>query len=231
MKEEWRTIKETDGKYSVSNLGNVKRNEHYTIVSPSSTAFYGERKLKPYKTAEGYLVVRLQTNDKPVTRKIHRLVAEAFINNPNNLPCVNHLDENRSNNTITNLEWCTVIDNNNHGTRKEKLSKISGIKVAQYDLTGKLIKIWDSLSQASQSFGTKTTSNIGRVCKGKPGRKTYRGYIWKYVDAKVIGDMELKNQMLSNKQMLIDTVLNSFSNEELEEIMKNIELKLSKSKK
>lgn len=231
MKEEWRTIKETDGKYSVSNLGNVKRNEHYTIVSPSSTAFYGERKLKPYKTAEGYLVVRLQTNDKPVTRKIHRLVAEAFIDNPNNLPCVNHLDENRSNNTITNLEWCTVIDNNNHGTRKEKLSKISGIKVAQYDLTGKLIKIWDSLSQASQSFGTKTTSNIGRVCKGKPGRKTYRGYIWKYVDAKVIGDIELKNQMLSNKQMLIDTVLNSFSNEELEEIMKNIELKLSKSKK
>lgn len=231
MKEEWRTIKETDGKYSVSNLGNVKRNEHYTIVSPSSTAFYGERKLKPYKTAEGYLVVRLQTSDKSVTRKIHRLVAEAFIDNPNNLPCVNHLDENRSNNIITNLAWCTIIDNNNHGTRKEKLSKTSGIKVAQYDLTGKLIKIWDSLSQAAQSFGTKTTSNISRVCKGKPGRKTYRGYIWKYVDTKVIGDTELKNQMMSNKQMLIDTVLNSFSNEELEEIMKNIELKLSKSKK
>lgn len=231
MKEEWRTIEETNGKYSVSNLGNVKRNEHYTIVSPTSTAFYKEKELKSYKTVEGYLVVKLQTNGKAITRKIHRLVAEAFIPNPNNYPCVNHIDEIRDNNVVTNLEWCTIAQNNNHGTRKERLRKSSGIKVAQYDLAGNLIKIWDSVSQASQSFGTKTTSNIRRVCRGVPGRNTYRGYIWKYVDTKVIGDYNLKNQMLSNKQLLIDTVLNSFSDEELKEIMKNIELKLSKSKK
>ena len=222
MKEEWRTIKETDGKYSVSNLGNVKRNEHYTIVSPTFTAFYKERKVNPYKTAEGYLVVRLQTGSKSITRKIHRLVAEAFIDNPNGFPCVNHLDEDRSNNIVTNLEWCTVKHNNNYGTRKEKLQKISGIKVAQYDLSGKLIKVWDSITQAAQSFGTKTTSNIGRVCKGKPGRKTYKGYIWKYVDSKVIGDVSLKDQMLTNKSMLVDVVLNTFS---------DVELKISKSKK
>jgi hypothetical protein len=69
------------------------------------------------------------------------------------------------------------------------------------------------------------------VCKGEPGRNTYKGYVWKYVDSKVIGDADLKSQMLSNKQMLIDTLLNSFSDEELKEIMKTIELKLSKSKK
>jgi hypothetical protein len=69
------------------------------------------------------------------------------------------------------------------------------------------------------------------VCKGEPGRLSYRGYIWRYVDNKVIGDSSLKDQMMLNKQMLIDTVLNSFSDEELKEIMKNIELKLSKSKK
>ena len=238
MKEEWRTIEETNGKYSVSNLGNVKRNEHYTIVSPTSThmngakLFYKERKLNPYLNKEGYRIVRLQLEEGNArTVSVHRLVAENFIPNPNNYPQINHIDENRTNNCISNLEWCTAVHNANHGTRKEKLRKISGIRVAQYDLQGNLIKIWDSISQASQSFGAKTTSCIRRVCKGESGRLSYRGYIWRYVDNKVIGDSNLKEQMLSNKQMLIDTVLNSFSNEELKEIMKNIELKLSKSKK
>lgn len=238
MKEEWRTIEWTNGKYSVSNLGNVKRNEHYTIVRPNSShtngarVHYCEKPVKGHVNKEGYRVVYLQISENNrKTVKIHRLVAEAFIPNPNKLPCVNHIDEVRDNNIVSNLEWCTVEQNNNHGTRKEKLRKTSGIKVAQYDLAGNLIKIWDSISQASQSFGTKTTSNIRRVCKGEQGRNTYRGYVWRYVDSKVIGDADLKSQMLNNKQMLIDILLNSFSDEELKEIMKNIELKLSKSKK
>lgn len=238
MKEEWRTIKNTDGKYSVSNLGNVKRNEHYTIVSPTSThtngtkLFYKERKLNPHLNKDGYRIVKLHLEEGNVrTVSVHRLVAENFIPNQNNYPQINHIDENRINNNVDNLEWCTATHNANHGTRKEKLRKISGIRVAQYDLQGNLIKIWDSISQASQSFGAKTTSCIRRVCKGEPGRLSYRGYTWRYVDNKVIGDSNLKEQMLSNKQLLIDTVLNSFSDEELEEIMKNIELKLSKSKK
>ena len=157
-------------------------------------------------------------------KKVHRLVAEAFIPNPNNLPQVNHKDENRLNNSVQNLEWCSAKHNANYGTRKDKLRKASGIQVAQYDLKGNLIRIWDSISQASKSFGTDTTSGIRRVCKQEPGRNTYKGFIWKYVDRKVIGDCSLKKQMLDNKTILVDIILNTFSLEEqkdLIEVLKN----------
>jgi hypothetical protein len=182
--EIWKTINGTNGKYSVSNLGNVCRNEHYTrVTTNNTTAFYKERLLKGYKNKEGYIVYNLQlSNGNVMVKKGHRLVAEAFIPNPDNLPCVNHKDENRSNNRVDNLEWCTVDYNNKYGTRNEKLKKVSGIRVAQYTLDGKLIKIWNSISEASRSFGCKTTVTIGRVCKGVCGRKTYKGYVWRYVD-------------------------------------------------
>lgn len=226
MKEEWRTIKGTNNKYSVSNLGNVKRNEHYTIVKPTknkpylSKIFYKERLLKPYIDKLGYAVVKL-TIDTGVnkTMKIHRLVAQAFIPNPNNLLQINHKDENRSNNVVDNLEWCDAQYNSNYGTRKDKLRKSSGIRVAQYDLQGNLIKVWDSLSQAAQFFGAKTTSCIRRVCKQLPGRNTYKGYIWRYVDKKVIGDCQLREQLLRNKQMLIDLVLSTLTKEEIQSLL------------
>jgi hypothetical protein len=86
--------------------------------------------------------------------------------------------------------------------------------VAQYDLSGNLIKIWDSMSQASKSFGAKTTACIRRVCKNEPGRLTYRGFVWRYVDQKVIGDCALKEQLLNNKAMLIDIIINTLSHAE-----------------
>ena len=156
MEEIWKTIKDTNEKYSVSNLGRVRRNEHYTEVKPNNkypngfTYHYNERLLKGYKDSLGYIVYSLQISNKNVLiKKGHRLVAETFIPNPDNLPCVNHKDENPSNNKLDNLEWCTVEYNNNYGTRKEKLRKTSGIRVAQYTTDGKLIKIWNSLSEAS----------------------------------------------------------------------------------
>lgn len=231
MKEEWRTINGTDGKYSVSNLGNVRRNEHYTIVRPTSQhpngakMFYKEKEVKGYINVDNYKVVYLCTYaGKRMIKKVHRLVAEAFIPNPNNLPQVNHKDEDSLNNSIDNLEWCDAKYNANHGTRNDRLRKQSGIKVAQYDTSGNLIKVWDSLSQAAQSFGCSTTSAIRKVCKKCKGRNTYKGYIWKYVDTKVIGDVSLKEQMLTNKTELINMVLNTFSLDEkknLIELLKN----------
>lgn len=233
MKEEWRTIKGTDDKYSVSNLGNVKRNEHYTIVSPTSQhpngakMFYEEKEVKGYIDKEGYRIVYLQASDKKLTKKVHRLVAEAFIPNPNNLSQVNHKDENRLNNSVQNLEWCDAKYNANHGTRKDKLRKISGIRVAQYDLSGNLIKIWDSISQASQYFGTKTTTSIRRVCKKEPGRNTYKGFIWRYVDKKVIGDSSLKEQVLNNKDILLYLIINTLTIEEQILLIKTLQNKIN----
>nr|DAW18126.1 MAG TPA: NUMOD4 motif protein [Caudoviricetes sp.] len=91
MKEEWRTIKDTNEKYSVSNLGNVKRNEHYTIVRPTSQhpkgakLFYKEKIVNYYICKEGYKIVSLTVDrNTRLVKKVHRLVAEAFIPNPNN---------------------------------------------------------------------------------------------------------------------------------------------------
>lgn len=221
MKEFWKTIKDTNEKYSVSNLGRVRRNEHYTKVKPNdSVVYYKERLLKGYLDQEGYVVYCIQTtNGKAATKKAHRLVAEAFIPNPDNLPCVNHKDENRSNNCVENLEWCTIKYNNNYGARKEKLRKTSGIRVAQYTTDGKLIKIWNSMQEASESFGCKTTASIRRVCKGVKGRNTYRGFIWKYIDQKVIGDNQLKEQVLEDKDFLTQLIMKTFSKEELQLII------------
>lgn len=233
MKEEWRTIKGTNDKYSVSNLGSVKRNEHYTIVSPTSQhpngtkMFYREKGVKGYINKEGYKIVYLQASDKKIVKKVHRLVAEAFIPNPNNLSQVNHKDEDRLNNSVQNLEWCDAKYNANHGTRKDKLRKISGIRVAQYDLSGNLIKIWDSISQASQYFGAKTTACIRRVCKKEPGRNTYKGFVWRYVDKKVIGDSSLREQVLNNKNILLDLIINTLTIEEQILLIKTLQNKIN----
>lgn len=217
--EIWKTIKETDGKYSVSNFGNVRRNEHYTKVGPNKNHYF-ERILKQYITKDGYCVVRLQSSSgKALTRPVHRLVAIEFLENKNNFSQVNHKDENKQNNNVSNLEWCDEQYNANYGSRKERLRKHSGIRVAQYSPQGELVKIWDSISQASSNFGAKTTCCIRRVCKGE--RNTYRGFVWKYVDKKVIGDDLLKNQMYQNKQQLIKIIMNTFSKEELMEIINN----------
>lgn len=230
--EEWKIINGTDNKYSVSNLGNVKRNEHYTIVSPTSQhpngakVFYKDRLLKGYIDQAGYKVINIKVNGLNKGMKVHRLVAEYFISNPNKLPLINHIDENKLNNKYTNLEWCDYKHNANHGTRNERLRKASGIRIAQYTLDGKLIKIWDSISQASAHFGCKTTANIRRVCKGLPGRKTYKGYLWKYIDKKVIGDSYLKEQMLKNKEELLQFIFNTFSKEEKIELFNKLKEEL-----
>ena len=116
MKEEWRKIKDIEGcefftSYSVSNLGKVKNNLTSRVL---------KLRLDDY----GYLLVNLHdTFHKQKTFKIHRLVALAFIPNPNSLPQVNHKDEDKTNNCVENLEWCTAKYNSNYGTKLSKQSK------------------------------------------------------------------------------------------------------------
>ena len=115
MKEIWKDIEGYEGRYQVSNFGNVKSlNYKHT----------GEEKImQSCKDKIGYLHIKLFMNGKPKMYKVHRLVAQAFIPNSNNYPQVNHKDENKINNNVNNLEWCTAKYNSNFGTRKERLRK------------------------------------------------------------------------------------------------------------
>lgn len=114
MQEVWKEIEGTNGMYQVSNLGNVKS---FTRIKKGGL-------LKPGRYSNGYLFVHFSKDtDKKGERHsylIHRLVAQAFLPNPDGLPQVNHKDENKTNNRVDNLEWCTHLYNQNYGTKKSK---------------------------------------------------------------------------------------------------------------
>jgi len=180
QKEEiWKDIKGFEGLYQVSNLGRVKSLERETIRKDGSKLPIKERILKPQKGL-GYLRVALcKGSGKGKLFFVHRLVCEAFHENTENKPCVNHIDENKINNVASNLEWCTYKENLNHGTRNAKAAKALGKAVGQYTRDGKLIKIWQSTHEVERQLGFSNKS-ISRAARGE--RKTAYGYVWKYVD-------------------------------------------------
>lgn len=114
MIEEWKEIIQYKNQYEISNLGRVKMLSYKT----SDGRKLKEKIRKTYKNNSGYLMITIKNKHY----LIHRLVAEAFIPNPNNLPQINHKDENKENNRVDNLEWCTTKYNNNYGTKPYKTS-------------------------------------------------------------------------------------------------------------
>ena len=162
MDEIWKDKKDYEGHYQVSNWGRVK-----------SIKFGKERILKQSKDKKtGYLHVVLCKENILKSYLVHRLVAEVFIDNPNNYKEVNHKDENKTNNVVSNLEWCDRKYNINYGTINERLSK----PVLQYDLEGNFIKEWKSTMECGRNGYDQ--SHVADCCRGE--RKTHRGFIWKY---------------------------------------------------
>ena len=164
--EIWKPVVGYEGLYEISNMGRVK-----------SIKFNKEKILFLQKDKDGYLRSGLRKMGKLKKYFVHRLVAEAFIPNPNNLPIVNHKDENKQNNCVENLEWCTVKYNNSYGSaifkRKEKLKKT----IVQYTLTNTPIKEWRSAKDIEMELGL-SHQLIGRCCLNKC--KSAYSYIWKY---------------------------------------------------
>lgn len=166
MKEIWKDIKDYEGYYQISNLSRVK-----------SIKFGKERILKPVTNSSGYLQVTLCKNNIKKQYLVHRLVAEAFLDNPDNLPQVNHKDENPLNNVVSNLEWCDRKYNINYGTGIERRSKKKSKTVLQYTLDGVFVREWESAKQAEKEGGFDN-GHIISVCGGK--RNSHKGYIWRY---------------------------------------------------
>jgi hypothetical protein len=140
------------------------------------------RILKFTKDAAGYFSISLSLNGKIKTYRIHRLVALAFLPNPENKKTVNHKDGNKENNNECNLEWATYLENNTHANqtglnvRKSRKGTPSKKSIQQFDIDGTFIKNWDSASQASRELGFAQTC-ISRCVIGKV--KTSYGYVWK----------------------------------------------------
>ena len=137
------------------------------------------RALKPVKDKDGYLFVNLYKNGRPKIFKVHRLVAETFIPNPNNLPCVNHKDENKTNNTVENLEWCTHEYNINYGTHNERANKAKSKTVLQLRKDGSLVRVWSSTNEVERQLHY-SSGNISQCCNGK--LHSVYGYKWCYAN-------------------------------------------------
>lgn len=136
------------------------------------------RKLKPGVHPKGYCYVDICNKGKRKSARVHRLVALAFIPNPENKPQVNHIDGNKQNNNVGNLEWVTNRENRIHALNNGLKDEIS-YGIAQYDLDDNLIDVFPTAKKALESLGIKENigGNIGRVIRGK--RKTAYGYKWK----------------------------------------------------
>ena len=178
MSEEWRDIKGYEGLYQVSDQGHVKSLERKVRHWRGGERIQKERILKPSNDRGGYLLVSLCDGEKRKTYTVHRLVCQAFHENPENKPCVNHIDENKTNNCASNLEWCTYAENNTHGTRIARVAKACSKPVGQYTLDGELVKIWQSPCEAGKQIGL-SDSHVSKVANGK--LKQAYGFIWRYV--------------------------------------------------
>ena len=162
----WKTIEEFDGRYAI--------NEQGTIINIKT-----KRTKSIWEDKDGYNVVTLTYKGKGHTRRIARLLAIAFIPNPFNLPEVNHIDEDKSNDSLTNLEWVSRLDNMRHGTlQKRKGEKLRKPVVATNTRTGKTIE-FQSITDASKKIGINI-SNISAACRKVEHVKTAGGYKWNF---------------------------------------------------
>ena len=161
--EIWKPIDENP-KYEVSNMGRVRNK--YKVLKPAMKY--------------GYQCVKLHnTNGLHLNRFVHRLVATAFLDNPYNLPQVNHINEDKTDNRVENLEWCTAKYNNNYGTRINKVVKTLSKPIIQFTVNGDFLQKWDSAKMVEKEKNI-SSSHITECCNNK--RKTAYGYKWGYAD-------------------------------------------------
>lgn len=182
--EIWRDVHGYEGLYKVSNKGNVRSVDRINHIGRK----YSGRMLRSAYDKDGYLQVALCKNGKMKTKKIHRLVAETFIPNPNGFSEVNHKDEIKTNNYVENLEWCTRKYNVNYGTAIERIVEKTSKKVRAVNVkTGEVIRFKSTAEAQRKGYNSGNISLASRgIYKNSNTGKligdgcTYRGYRWYY---------------------------------------------------
>lgn len=167
--EEWREIPGWGGRYQVSNLGRVKsiyRNGKSRVLSPNVNC------------RRGYLSVNLYDNAREKRYYVHRLVATAFIPNPERFPQVNHKDENKANNNVANLEWCSNLYNHNYGTCNERMSATKRTAVIAYDENGNFFMEFTGAKAAGAFYGVTVEAIYRNIWNNSRNKKT--GHSFKY---------------------------------------------------
>lgn len=185
MSERWCQVDGYEGLYEVSSTGRVRR---LAGVSEGKHRYPVKARELKLSKRNGYPIVNLSKAGKCKCEYVHRLVAKAFIPNPDNLPCVNHKDETRTNNNVENLEWCTKKYNINYGTRAQRFSETMRSKstgIQMFSLDGALLRTFRSLSDAHEITGIPTSSISSCTTHAKNDQgythKTTGGYIWEQV--------------------------------------------------
>lgn len=187
--EEWKDIKDFEGLYQISNYGRVKSLGRMIKHDGSYSGYISIKECirKARRDKHGYWYLNLNKNSVSKTKKLHRLVAEHFLEKVHGKEQVNHIDGNKDNNAISNLEYCTPSENNKHafkiGLKKIWNKNLYGKAnsntriIKQYDINGDFIKRFDCIADASRELGIKYNM-IFRVCKGT--RKQTHNYIFVY---------------------------------------------------
>lgn len=175
MKEIWKDIEGYEGKYQVSNFGNIK-SLNYKLS--------GKEKIMKLGKEHGYPVIQLFKNSNCKQFKVHRLVAQAFIPNPDNLPVVNHKDESRNNNRVDNLEWCTYKYNLNYGTARERNSDSNrnNPKKSKRLVCLETGIIYPSTMEVKRQLGYDP-ARLSLCCRGLIDK--VHGLHWKYIDEQI----------------------------------------------
>ena len=178
MQEEWKDVVGYEGLYAISTLGNIKSLLRRTNALKQGKRLLKEKYMSPVCNRYGYLYLNLWKNKKRQTVTIHRLVAETFVPNLQNLPMVNHKDGNKTNNCVTNLEWCDQSYNERHKIYNLGKSTHLGLRAIKCLQTQ---KIYPSIAEAARQLKLNTSSVV-LVCQGK--YKQYKGLQFEYIDNK-----------------------------------------------
>ena len=175
--ENWKEIKDYEGYYEISDYGNIRSVAHKVKTKCGAYRKSPGRMLIQKTTAKGYKQAHLSKGGEAKWFLVHRLVAMAFVPNPNNFPQVNHKDEDKMNNRYDNLEWVTPSDNCKYGHRNDNIIARTRKCVSQFSLDGTFLRTFKTLNGAARE--TKIgASHICCVCKGK--RDQAGGYKWEY---------------------------------------------------